>query len=98
MRLASAVDDGLLSPYTYANASEGYTQRKQIVGQMQQMLDQDLPALCLYYENSYFIYRNGGFSAWYYPPAGDPGNPGAVTKQGLVTGRPTGSVIAPAPS
>lgn len=73
-------------------------QRKQIVGQMQQMLDQDVPALCLYYENSYFIYRKGGFSNWYFPPAGDPGSPGAVTKQGLVTGRPTGSTIAAPPS
>lgn len=66
-------------------------QRRELVGQMQRIVAEDLPLLPLYYSTSHYIYRRATFDQWYYTPGGFP--VGVVNKQAFVTGTKTGRKI-----
>jgi peptide/nickel transport system substrate-binding protein len=74
------------------------SKRKQQLAQMQQILANDLPALPLYYGQEYAVYKKAAFDAWYYSPGGfATGIIAVFNKQVFVTGRKTGTAIAPIP-
>ena len=70
--------------------------RKRQIAQMQQILANDLPALPLYYGQEYAVYRKAAFDAWYYTPGGFAmGVISVFNKQVFITGRKSGTAIAP---
>ena len=70
--------------------------RKQLIAEMQQILAEDLPALPLYYGQEYAVYKKAAFDAWYYTPGGFAmGIVAVFNKQVFVTGRKSGTAIAP---
>lgn len=72
------------------------SQRRQIVGQIQQLVSRDLPVLPLYYSTLYFAFDKSVLDQWYYTPGGlAMGLPSPYNKQLLVTGRRAGLRIRP---
>jgi peptide/nickel transport system substrate-binding protein len=63
------------------------TQRRELVGRMQEILAADVPVLALYYPTRFFIFRPGIFDAWYFTPGGfATGIPETYNKHAFVTG------------
>jgi peptide/nickel transport system substrate-binding protein len=70
--------------------------RQEILGQIQELVTNDLPLLPLFYPTPYHIFRPETFDAWYYTPGGLGGNiPTATNKHVFITGVPTGTDIRP---
>ena len=65
--------------------------RKQLVGQVQRLVADDLPVAMLYYSKFFFAYRKSAFDQWYYTPGGfGPGIPDVYNKHAYITGRREG--------
>ena len=68
--------------------------RKQLIARMQQILAQDLPALALYYGNSYAVARKSAYDNLAYTPGGFATGITSVTnKQLFITGKRSGLQI-----
>ncbi len=66
-------------------------ERKRLVGRIQQIVSEELPAMMLYYTTFYFAYRKKTFDAWYYTPGGfATGLSDVYNKHAYITGRPKG--------
>jgi peptide/nickel transport system substrate-binding protein len=69
-------------------------ERKQLVGQIQQIVAEDLPVAMLYYTTTFFAYRTSVFDQWYYTPGGfGPGLPDVYNKHPYITGRQVGTDV-----
>lgn len=65
--------------------------RQNLIHEMQQLVADDLPMLCLYVPTRVIAFDEQVFDAWYFTPGGVWGAyPGALNKHALVTGRKTG--------
>jgi peptide/nickel transport system substrate-binding protein len=69
-------------------------ERKRLVGQIQELVAQDLPVAVLYYTTFFYVYRKSVFDQWYYTPGGfGPGIPDVSNKQAYITGRKRGTDV-----
>ena len=65
--------------------------RKRLVGQIQQLVAEDLPVAMLYYTTFFYVYRKAVFDRWYYTPGGfGPGIPEVYNKHPYITGQKKG--------
>ena len=72
------------------------SRRKEIVGQIQRMIADDLPLLPLVYPHSFSIFSKSGFDQWYYTEGGVAGTvPTVENKHVFITGKKTGLEIRP---
>lgn len=67
--------------------------RKELVGQMQQIIARDLPVLPLYYPDDIQVFRTSVLDRWYFTPGQFP--TGNNNKQLFVTGVSAGTTIRP---
>jgi len=68
--------------------------RRQMIYEMQEILDADVPVIPLYYPDSSFTFDRTVFDAWYFTPGGiGSGVPLTWNKHALVTGEKTGLKI-----
>jgi peptide/nickel transport system substrate-binding protein len=66
-------------------------ERKRLVGQVQQLVAEDLPVAMLYYTNFFFVFRKDVFDQWYYTPGGfATGFSDVYNKHPYITGRKQG--------
>lgn len=66
-------------------------ERMQLVGQIQEIVADELPVAVLYYTTMFFVYRTDVFDQWYYTDGGfGPGIPDVYNKHAFVTGARTG--------
>jgi peptide/nickel transport system substrate-binding protein len=69
-------------------------ERKQLVGQIQQIVAEDLPLAMLYYTTMFFVSRTSVFDQWYYTPGGfGPGIPDVYNKHPYIAGRQVGTEV-----
>jgi peptide/nickel transport system substrate-binding protein len=67
------------------------TKRKQLVGQIQRLVAEDLPVAMLYTTKFFYVFRKSVFDAWYFTPGGfGPGIPDVYNKHAYITGRQEG--------
>lgn len=69
------------------------SERRKMVGRMQEILARDIPALAMYYPTLYAAFRRPVFDQWYWTPGGYPVE--TYNRQVFVTGVKGGSVIRP---
>ena len=68
--------------------------RKRMIGQVQRIVAEDLPAAMLYYTTFFHAFRKSVFDQWYYTPDGfGPGIPDVFNKHPYITGRREGLKI-----
>lgn len=66
-------------------------ERKKLVGQVQEIVAEDLPVAMLYYTKWYFVFRKKVFDQWYYTPGGiATGFSDVYNKHAYITGRKVG--------
>jgi peptide/nickel transport system substrate-binding protein len=66
----------------------------QLVGQIQEIVAEDLPVAMLYYTTMFFVSRTSVFDQWYYTPGGfGPGIPDVYNKHPYVTGTKLGTEV-----
>ncbi|MBA2437798.1 MAG: hypothetical protein H0V52_05525, partial [Acidimicrobiia bacterium] len=69
-------------------------ERMQLVGQIQEIVAEDLPVAMLYYTTMFFVSRTSVFDQWYYTPGGfGPGIPDVYNKHPYITGRQMGTDV-----
>ncbi|MGI8810423.1 MAG: ABC transporter substrate-binding protein [Acidimicrobiales bacterium] len=69
-------------------------ERKRLVGQIQQIVAEELPVAMLYYTTFFFGFRKKVFDAWYYTPGGfATGLSDTYNKHAYITGRTEGLQI-----
>lgn len=69
-------------------------ERKRMVGQIQELVAEDLPVAMLYYTTQFYAYRRSVFDQWYYTPGGfGPGIGDVYNKQAYITGRQVGTEV-----
>ncbi len=69
-------------------------ERKQVVGQVQELVAEDLPVAMLYYTTLFYAFRKSVFDQWYFTPGGfGPGIPEVYNKQAYITGRTRGTEV-----
>ncbi len=67
------------------------TERKKLVGQIQQIVAEDLPVAMLYYTDFFYAFRKSVFDQWYYTPGGfATGLSDIYNKHAYITGRKQG--------
>lgn len=72
------------------------TRRKQIVGEAQELIADDLPLLPLVYPRGFTVFNNNAFDAWYYTDGGVGSTvPTPENKHVFITGRKTGLEMRP---
>lgn len=77
-------------------ATSDVEERKRLVGQIQQLVAEELPVAVLYYTTFFFAYRKRVFDQWYFTPGGfGPGIPEVYNKHAYVTGRREGLEVRP---
>ena len=75
-------------------ATYDFEERKGLVGRIQQIVAEELPAAMLYYTTFYFGFRKSVFDQWYYTPGGfATGLSDAYNKHAYITGRKEGLEI-----
>ncbi len=89
--------DGFSSPdFDRLAAQQLVTQdaleRAELVGQMQDIVAEQLVVLPLYYADQFFAFRPEVFDQWYYTPTDFP-SAAAYNKQAFITGMKTGTMI-----
>lgn len=73
-------------------------ERKALVGQIQQIVADELPVAMLYYSKFFYVYRTSVFDQWYYTPGGfGPGMPDVYNKHPYITGNKVGTEVRPRP-
>jgi peptide/nickel transport system substrate-binding protein len=88
---ANAEVDRLLAEQRAAYDIE---ERKRLVGEIQQIVAEEVPTIMLYTTTLFFAYRKRAFDQWYYTPGGfGPGLPDVYNKHPYITGRQTGLAI-----
>ena len=69
-------------------------ERMRLVGEIQEIVAEDLPVAMLYYTMQIFAYRKNVFDEWYYTPGGfGPGISEVYNKHVYVTGRRVGTEV-----
>lgn len=69
-------------------------ERKRLVGQIQELVAEDLPVAMLYTTTLFFAYRKNVFDQWYFTPGGfGPGLPDVFNKHPYITGNKVGLAI-----
>ncbi len=72
-------------------ATVDVAERRQLVGQIQELVAEDLPVAMLYYTTFFYAFRTDVFDQWYYTPGGFAlGLPEVYNKQAYITGRQEG--------
>ena len=74
-------------------------ERKRFVGQLQEIVAEELPVAMLYYTTMFYVYRKSVFDQWYFTPGGfGPGMPDVYNKHPYITGAKAGTEVRPRPS
>ena len=69
-------------------------ERTRLVGEIQEIVAEDLPVAMLYYTTMFYAYRRSVFDQWYFTPGGfGPGIPEAYNKHAYITGRQVGTEV-----
>ena len=91
--------DGFASPEFDQLAAEQLVatdpdKRAELIGQMQDLIAEQVVVLPLYYADQFFAFRTEIFDQWYYTPTDFP-SAAAYNKQAFITGTMTGTAIRP---
>ena len=69
-------------------------ERMDLVGEIQEIVSEDLPVAMLYYTTLFFAYRKNVFDEWYFTPGGfGPGIPDVYNKHPYITGTKVGTDV-----